>query len=85
MKYNTLVKHTSTVINHVTNHVMLMLIQVVASLMRMQCRCHGVSGSCELKTCWKTMPSFTEVGDTLKRKYQQAVQVHYQLPLSFIV
>ncbi|XP_046684210.1 protein Wnt-16-like [Homalodisca vitripennis] len=49
--------------------------QVVASLMRMQCRCHGVSGSCELKTCWKTMPSFSEVGDTLKRKYRQAVQV----------
>lgn len=49
--------------------------QVVTSLMRMQCRCHGVSGSCELKTCWKTMPSFNEVGDTLKRKYRQAVQV----------
>ncbi|XP_046985609.1 protein Wnt-16-like isoform X2 [Schistocerca americana] len=49
--------------------------QIVASLMRMQCRCHGVSGSCELKTCWKTMPSFSEIGDALKRKYHQAVQV----------
>ncbi|XP_071440273.1 protein Wnt-16-like [Hetaerina americana] len=49
--------------------------QVVSSLMRMQCRCHGVSGSCELKTCWQTMPSFNEVGDTLKRKYRLAVQV----------
>ncbi|XP_023712831.1 protein Wnt-16 isoform X1 [Cryptotermes secundus] len=48
--------------------------QVVSSLMRMQCRCHGISGSCEVKTCWRTMPSFNEVGDTLKRKYQQAVQ-----------
>jgi hypothetical protein len=43
--------------------------------MRMQCRCHGVSGSCELKTCWQTMPSFNEVGDTLKKKYRLAVQV----------
>lgn len=59
------------------------VLQVVASLMRMQCRCHGVSGSCELKTCWKTMPSFTEVGDTLKRKYRQAVQVSEFLEKTF--
>ncbi|XP_022184533.2 protein Wnt-16 isoform X2 [Nilaparvata lugens] len=50
--------------------------QTVATLMRVQCRCHGVSGSCELKTCWKTMPSFDEVGDLLKRKYRTAVQVN---------
>uniref|UniRef100_T1IJF2 Protein Wnt n=1 Tax=Strigamia maritima TaxID=126957 RepID=T1IJF2_STRMM len=50
-------------------------IGAVAQLMRMQCRCHGVSGSCELKTCWKTMPSFSEVGDSLKHKYESAVQV----------
>ncbi|CAG7729627.1 unnamed protein product [Allacma fusca] len=49
--------------------------QAIAHLMRMQCRCHGVSGSCELKTCWKNVPSFTEVGDYLKRKYQKSVQV----------
>nr|CAD7604714.1 unnamed protein product [Timema genevievae] len=41
----------------------------------MQCRCHGISGSCELKTCWRTMPSFSEIGDMLKRKYKHAVQV----------
>lgn len=51
------------------------MFQVVSSLMRMQCRCHGVSGSCEVKTCWRTMPSFNEIGDTLKHKYRQAVQV----------
>nr|CAD7410632.1 unnamed protein product [Timema cristinae] len=49
--------------------------RVVSSLMRMQCRCHGISGSCELKTCWRTMPSFSEIGDMLKRKYKHAVQV----------
>ncbi|XP_059491305.1 protein Wnt-16-like isoform X2 [Neocloeon triangulifer] len=49
--------------------------QVVSTLMKMQCRCHGVSGSCELKTCWQTMPSFSEVGDLLKNKYRLAVQV----------
>ncbi|PSN51810.1 Protein Wnt-16 [Blattella germanica] len=40
----------------------------------MQCRCHGISGSCEVKTCWRTMPSFNEIGDTLKNRYRQAVQ-----------
>ncbi|KAJ9580587.1 hypothetical protein L9F63_024238, partial [Diploptera punctata] len=49
--------------------------QVVSGLMKMQCRCHGISGSCEVKTCWRTLPSFNEIGDTLKRKYREAVQV----------
>lgn len=49
--------------------------QIVMSLMKMHCRCHGVSGSCELKTCWKFMPSFNEIGNVLKQKYGKAVLV----------
>ncbi|EFX82994.1 putative secreted signaling factor WNT16 [Daphnia pulex] len=49
--------------------------KAIATLMRMQCRCHGVSGSCELKTCWRTMPTFAQVGDYLKQKYENAVQM----------
>lgn len=45
------------------------------SLMKMHCRCHGVSGSCELKTCWKFMPSFGEIGNVLKQKYGKAILV----------
>lgn len=47
------------------------------SLMKMHCRCHGVSGSCELKTCWKFMPSFNEIGSEIKQKYGKAVLVSY--------
>ncbi|XP_045117622.1 protein Wnt-16-like isoform X3 [Portunus trituberculatus] len=43
--------------------------EAVARLMKMQCRCHGVSGSCELKTCWRSIPTFPVVGDYLKGKY----------------
>ncbi|XP_043230661.1 protein Wnt-16-like [Amphibalanus amphitrite] len=47
----------------------------VRALMKMQCRCHGVSGSCELKTCWRTMPSFNHIGDFLKKRYRRSVEV----------
>lgn len=40
-----------------------------------QCKCHGVSGSCEMKTCWRAMPPFAFVAHKLKEKYDAAVQV----------
>uniref|UniRef100_A0A8D0DMW2 Protein Wnt n=1 Tax=Salvator merianae TaxID=96440 RepID=A0A8D0DMW2_SALMN len=47
----------------------------VAKLMSVDCRCHGVSGSCALKTCWKTMPSFAKIGAFLKEKYENSIQI----------
>ncbi|XP_071527166.1 protein Wnt-7b-like isoform X2 [Panulirus ornatus] len=43
-----------------------------------ECKCHGVSGSCTMKTCWRTLPPFTAVGRHLLRKYNKAkfVVVH---------
>uniref|UniRef100_A0A8C2Y9B8 Protein Wnt n=1 Tax=Coturnix japonica TaxID=93934 RepID=A0A8C2Y9B8_COTJA len=49
--------------------------QAVAKLMSVDCRCHGVSGSCAVKTCWKTMSSFEKIGRFLKDKYENSIQV----------
>lgn len=46
--------------------------QIVKHLLRTDCKCHGVSGSCAMKTCWKSLPPFRLVGDTLMRKYNKA-------------
>ena len=43
--------------------------------MSVQCKCHGVSGSCEMKTCWRALPTFHEVGSRLKEKFDGATEV----------
>ncbi|KAG9490149.1 hypothetical protein GDO78_005830 [Eleutherodactylus coqui] len=47
----------------------------VAKLMTVDCRCHGVSGSCAVKTCWKSMSSFEKIGSYLKDKYENGIQI----------
>ena len=42
--------------------------------MRELCKCHGVSGSCTIKTCWRSVQDFRAVGDYLKKMYRQAVK-----------
>ncbi|KAK3866419.1 hypothetical protein Pcinc_028048 [Petrolisthes cinctipes] len=49
--------------------------KLIEDNMRVECKCHGVSGSCELKTCWKAMPTFREIGEILKVKFDEATQV----------
>ncbi|XP_032822233.2 proto-oncogene Wnt-1 [Petromyzon marinus] len=49
--------------------------RTVDSEMRRECKCHGMSGSCALKTCWLRLPPFRAVGDRLKERFDGATQV----------
>lgn len=43
--------------------------------MRLECKCHGLSGSCTVKTCWLKMPPFREVASRLRDKFDSAYKV----------
>uniref|UniRef100_A0A8C2HRD5 Protein Wnt n=1 Tax=Cyprinus carpio TaxID=7962 RepID=A0A8C2HRD5_CYPCA len=49
--------------------------KVLEERMKLECKCHGVSGSCTTKTCWTTLPKFREIGYLLKERYANAVEV----------
>lgn len=40
-----------------------------------KCKCHGVSGACNLKTCWLQLPTMRRMGDVLSKKYNNAHRV----------
>lgn len=49
--------------------------QAVKRFLKLECKCHGVSGSCTLRTCWLAMSDFRKTGDYLRKKYNGAIQV----------
>jgi len=49
--------------------------QAVKRYMKKECKCHGLSGSCTVRTCWKKMPHFRDVGDRLKARFDGAIKV----------
>ena len=48
--------------------------QAVRHSLQQSCKCHGVSGSCTMQTCWMQLPSFRAVGQSVKRQYDSAVR-----------
>ncbi|KAK2849395.1 hypothetical protein Q5P01_009229 [Channa striata] len=47
----------------------------IKATMRKSCKCHGLSGSCSVQTCWMQLADFREVGNYLKIKYEQATKL----------
>ena len=47
----------------------------MSALMSQKCRCHGISGSCAVRTCWNALPEFRRLGDALKEKYENSVEI----------
>ncbi|XP_013100646.2 protein Wnt-4 [Stomoxys calcitrans] len=49
-------------------------IEAVSTMMKDKCKCHGVSGSCSMKTCWKKLADFNATATLLRQKYNQAIR-----------
>ena len=49
--------------------------KVIKEKMGKSCKCHGVSGSCTIRVCWKTMPKMPEVASELRRRFDSALKV----------
>jgi len=49
--------------------------RAVINSMKVTCKCHGLSGSCSLITCWQQLAPFRKVGDYLRDKYEGATRV----------
>ncbi|KAH9641571.1 hypothetical protein HF086_017143 [Spodoptera exigua] len=47
-------------------------VQIVKELVRRECKCHGVSGSCAVRTCWRALPQFRAAAGALRDRYDRA-------------
>lgn len=62
----------------------IIIFQILASHMEVRCKCHGLSGSCQLRTCWLATPDFRVVATAIKRKYRKVgVQARPEIIISF--
>ncbi|CDS40455.1 wingless type MMTV integration site family [Echinococcus multilocularis] len=49
----------------------------VYKLATVACKCHGMSGSCSLRTCWTQLSPFPRVGQRLQERYESAIKVKF--------
>ncbi|XP_035482816.1 protein Wnt-11 [Scophthalmus maximus] len=49
--------------------------QALRDALVMKCKCHGVSGSCSIRTCWRGLQDLREIAMDLKTKYLSATKV----------
>ncbi|KAL5005804.1 hypothetical protein ScPMuIL_016962 [Solemya velum] len=50
-------------------------LKVVKGKVNTTCKCHGVSGSCTVRTCWRQLAPFHHIGHALKEKYENSFKV----------
>lgn len=43
-----------------------------------ECKCHGVSEACTVRTCWKRLADFRRIGEVLKGKFDSASLVEFE-------
>ncbi|CAJ1072465.1 protein Wnt-9a [Xyrichtys novacula] len=49
--------------------------KVIKAGVETTCKCHGVSGSCTVQTCWRQLQPFHEIGKQLKQRYETSIKV----------
>lgn len=49
--------------------------KTIENNLAMRCSCHGVSGTCTTRTCSRVIPSFRDIGQRLKNKFDCASKV----------
>ncbi|KAK3577164.1 hypothetical protein CHS0354_037501 [Potamilus streckersoni] len=49
--------------------------KIVRDKVKTTCKCHGVSGSCTVQTCWRQLSPFHVIGQLLKDKYESSFKV----------
>ena len=63
---------------HFVSLVLSLFLKAVRNNMVRECKCHGLSHSCTVQTCWNKIPEFQKVGIVLKRKFDGATQVELE-------
>lgn len=49
------------------------------------CNCHGLSGTCQQKSCWKSTPNIGKVSERLRQLYDKAEHVRYSNEVQALV
>ena len=55
--------------------IQLFYFQALRGQMEIVCKCHGVSGSCSIRVCWRRMGPFRNVGVAIKHRFDGAANV----------
>ncbi|KAJ8961762.1 hypothetical protein NQ318_021363 [Aromia moschata] len=60
--------------------------EIIRDTMVRRCRCHGISGSCSVQTCWMQVAPFEVVAKKLWEKYKKAVRLtHHVVEMALVV